>query len=118
MYITKRRGCGLFVFANFSFICWIIFAFIDIRTWIAGITAIAMMMIFDRGCVREYGKTFFGFNYLIGVIVSVMIGFGIGISAAPVIISALTMPVMYTMALEMYLFYKEHENDYDYDDDE
>ena len=112
MYIAKRRGCGLVMFASASFICWVVFGFINIQTWIAGGISIILMAIFDYACKKEYNKILFGPNNIIGIIVFLMVGLGMGLSWYQIIICAIFMPLIYTMVLELYLIGKNHVDDY------
>ena len=104
--ISERKMCALIaMMALFlmSSLAWIVALFINFYIFISGIIATAIMLIFDRGCYKEYGKVFLGPNYVIGVVVFAMIGFAIHLTSKQLIFGAMLLPLLYVIGTKRIL---------------
>ena len=109
----EKRGCLLALMLSTSFISWIVMAFVDIRTWLMSLISIVVMAIFDYGCHKECNRVFFGPNYVIGVIVSLMVGSSMGIPTAQLIVGTILLPMLYTVVIEFYVTKDHYKDEYD-----
>lgn len=112
--VAKRRGCFLVGIWALSLFTWIAMAFINIQTWLIALMAIAVMALFDYSCHKICKRVFFGANYFIGVIATILIGsFLFHTQAVQLTVCTILMPLLYTLAVEIYVTTDDHSVDYD-----
>ena len=105
--ISKRKEWGaiaLMVLFWMSCIAWIAALFVKFQVAICGLVAVAIMLIFDFGCYREYRNVFPGPSYVIGIVVFTMVGLATHLTAIQLVFGAVLLPLLYVIKVRRVLW--------------